>query len=108
MKILVDGRKLDVDGIRVGELCEAEKALQVNMADGSGAAIAVTLFVGLRREDKQKPVHLIADEVMRADVTTIQEGDAGPPADGADEAEKSEQAPGTPLTSGRPLSARSA
>lgn len=108
MKISVDGRELDVDGIRVGELCEAEKALGVNMSDGSGAAIAVTLFVGLRREDKQKPAGALADEVMRADVTTIAEADdAGPPAEGADE-ESSSPAPDTRRTSGVPLSARSA
>jgi hypothetical protein len=79
VKFKVDGRELDASGIRVGELCEAEKALGLNMADGSGAAIAVSLFVAMRREDKKnenpKPLALLADDVMAADVTTFEEAD---------------------------------
>jgi hypothetical protein len=86
MKFKVDGRELDASGIRVGELCEAEKALGLNMADGSGASIAVSLFVAMRREDRNsenpKPLAMLADEVMAADVTTFEEADdESPPAE---------------------------
>jgi hypothetical protein len=102
VKFKVDGRELDATGIRVGELCEAEKALQLNMADGSGAAIAVSLFVALRRENKTKPAAMVADEVMRADVSSFEEADEeSPPAEAADAADaETEPALENQLTSG--------
>lgn len=111
MKFKLDGRELEAEHIRVGELCEAEKALQINMADGSGAAIAVTLFVALRRDDPKKPAHLIADEVMRADVSTFEEAeDESPPDEAADAADNGTE-PHTPVslpTSGPPSLGRTA
>ena len=107
MKIQVDGREIEVGHIRVGELCQAEKLLQVNMGDGSGAAIAVTLFVGFRREDKTTSAALLADQVMRADVSTFEEVEEdGPPAEAPAAEENGAGKTGleNPLTSGpRPL-----
>lgn len=110
MKFKIGGRELEADGIRVRELCEAEKALQVNMSDGTGAAVAIQLFVALRREDKNKPAGVLADEVMSADITTFEEvEDESPPAEepaASDGAGTTDQ--GSPPISGRQLSVRSA
>ena len=54
MKFKVDGRELSAEGMRVRELCEAEKYLQMDMTDGHGAAIAIQYFVALRREDPRQ------------------------------------------------------
>ena len=68
--------------MRVRELCEAEKYLQMDMTDGSGAAIAIQYFVALRRETPDKPVSMVADEALTADVTAfeVEEDEASPPA----------------------------
>lgn len=111
MKFKIEGRELEADSIRVGELCEAEKALGLNMADGTGAAVAIQLYVAMRRQDKQKPTHVLADEVMRADITSFEEvEEESPPAGAADAAAngKKDSDPENQLTSGVPLSARSA
>lgn len=111
MKFKIDGRELEADSIRVGELCEAEKALGLNMADGSGAAVAVQLYVAMRRQDKQKPIHVLADEVMRADLTSFEEvEEESPPAEAADAAANgtTDSGPESQPTSGRQLSVPSA
>lgn len=103
MKFKVDGQELSAEGMRVHELCEAEKALQMNMGDGTGAAIAIQLYVSMRRLDKDKPIHLLADEVMKADITTFEEVEEGsPPAEAANAAAngKTEAGPESLLTSG--------
>lgn len=91
MKFKVDGRELSAEGMRVGEICEAEKALNLDMDQGSGAKIAIALFVAMRREDRknenQKPLALLADDVMNVDMTMVEaeeeeeEGDERRPPD---------------------------
>ena len=74
MKFRIDGRELEsIENIRIGEACEAEKALGLDMEAGFTARIAVMLFVSMRRADPNKPAHLLADEVMRADLSTLEE-----------------------------------
>ena len=95
MRFTIEGRgELSADNMRVHELCEAEKALGVNMTEGTGAAIAIQLFVAMRREDKVKPAHALADDVMRADVTSFAEveedEEEGPPDEAADDEEAAE------------------
>ena len=87
MKFKIDGQELSAEGIRVSELCEAEKALKMNMSEGMGAAIAIQLYVAMRRKDPNKLAGVLADEVLSADVTTFEEvEEESPPAEAADAA----------------------
>jgi hypothetical protein len=104
VKFKIDGRELEApEKLRVGQVCEAERALGVSAEDGFGARTAVMLFVTMRVDEPSKPAHLIADEVMRADIATVEEvGEESPPA-GAPVGADHEQDQENPLTSG-PLS----
>lgn len=70
------------ENLRVRELVEAEKALGFNMDAGSGAQMAVLLFIAMRKREPDKPSALLADEVMNADISTVEEVEEGnPPVD---------------------------
>lgn len=102
MKIKTGDKTLDVTKPKVGEIVEAEQALGFSMDTGSGAQIAVMLFIGQSRENKQngnhKTLDWIAGEVMKADITDFEvEDDESPPDGGAEAPEPSE-------TSGPPAS----
>lgn len=105
MKFRIEGRELEaVENMRVGEVCEAEKALNVSADGGFGARTAVMLFIAMRKEDPEKPIRLLADEVMRADIGTVEEvEEESPPAEMGDDEEES-PAPVNLPTSGHPLS----
>jgi hypothetical protein len=65
---IVNGQQIDIaepDDWTTRELYEAEKALGLAY-DGSsaGAAMALTMFISLHRADPEKPMVLLADEVM--------------------------------------------
>jgi hypothetical protein len=93
MKVKLDGREIEVaSNIRIGELIEAEKALGFNMDEtGSGGRMAISLFVALRREEKEKPIGMLADEVLRVDLSTFEEvAEESPPAEGGDERESAD------------------
>lgn len=62
------------DHIRVREMCEAEKALEIN-ADETGMAgkMALAFYVALRRKDPERSPALIADEVLDVDMSAIEE-----------------------------------
>lgn len=51
--------------LRLG--CEAEKMLQVHMADGGFALTAIQLYVAIRQTDPDTPPVVVADTVMNAD-----------------------------------------
>jgi hypothetical protein len=74
MKFRVDGVELDASHMRVREVCEAEKTLGLDMSEsGIGGKTAVALFIAMRRADPAKPVPVIAEEVLSADMTTFEE-----------------------------------
>ena len=108
MRFKVDGRELEaVENIRVGEACEAEKALNLSMADsGFAGMMAVSLYVAMRREDPKKPAAMLADEVMAVELTSFEEvEEEDPPAEGS--GAESEPDPENPPTSGPPPSDQS-
>jgi len=101
-------------GIRVREMCEAEKALGMSADEGGfGAKVAVALFVIERRADPERPAVLIADQVLDLDMGEIVEVEEdAPPAEPAEPAEPApEPEPEedeNPPTSGPRLLVRSA
>jgi hypothetical protein len=68
MKFKIDGREVVVDRAPLRQVHEGEKALGVGLTDSDSARLMVLLFVGLRREDPDKPAVLIADEIMDMDM----------------------------------------
>lgn len=111
MKFKVNGVEMDATGMRVREVCEAEKFLGMDMSEGFGAKIAVALFVAMRRHEPNKPAGLIAKEALSVDIEQLgedEEVEAVPPADEpADEAGNG-QVPESLLTTGPPPSVPSA
>ena len=84
MKLKIGDEVFTLDGgIRVREMCEAEKALGMSTDEGGfGAKVAVALFVIERRADPTKPAVLIADQVLDLDMGTIVEvEEENPPAE---------------------------
>jgi hypothetical protein len=110
MKFKVNGQELDAGQMRIREICEAEKALGMDLGEtGLGGKMAVSLFVAIRRVNPDKHPVEIADEVLAVsfeDLETIEEDDESPPAEGGDGVR--EPVPVNPPTSGPPLSAVSA
>lgn len=112
-KAMIEGREVEIvgpDDWTTRELYDAEKALGMTF-DGSsaGAGLALTMFISLRRvEPAEKPLMLIADEVMGMKFGKLaevaEEGDVGPPDDA--EASSAADQNGQPTT-GAPLSAPS-
>lgn len=81
MRFKIDGRVLEApETLRIRESCEAEKHLGMSIEDGFTARIAVMLFAALRKEEPDKPPYLIAEEVMNADLGSLEEvEEARPP-----------------------------
>lgn len=69
---------------RIGELIEAENALSIDMDSAKGAArIALVVFISIRRTDKQTPTGVVADKVLRMNLSALaqdddEEGEASP------------------------------
>jgi hypothetical protein len=87
-KAIIGDREVEIvppDDWTTRELAAAEKTLQM-IFDGSsaGAAMALTMFISLKRVDPTKPDVLLADEVLDMKFSTLREatGDAVPPDDG--------------------------
>lgn len=84
MRFTVDGRELSAEGLRVGEICEAEKYLQLDMDSGSGAKIAVALYVAKKRDEPAMFPGAVAEWVMNVDMTSVdtleEEDEESPPA----------------------------
>ena len=75
MKFKIDGVELAAaENIRIGEMCEAEKMLGIT-ADETGLAgrLALSLYVTKRRAEPEKPMQVTADEVMAADMSSLEE-----------------------------------
>lgn len=104
-KAVLEGVKVDIvepDDWTTRELYEAEKALGLTY-DGSsaGGALAITMFISLRRVQTEKGLVQLADEVMGMKFGAL-----------SDLAQDEEQAPletpfgpAVPPTTGHPLSA---
>lgn len=103
MKFKIDGRELEApETLRIGDVCEAEKLLGVSMEGGFGPKMAVMLFIAMRKDNPKKPPVLVADEVMRADIATMEDveeaEEESPPAEAAGAADENGHA--NPLISG--------
>jgi hypothetical protein len=84
MKFKVNGRELEaLESFRIGEACEAERALGIDLADtGLAGKMAVALFISMRRDDPERSVMQIADEVMGIDMAAFEEvEEESPPAE---------------------------
>ena len=98
MKYLIGGKEYKATRPRVREVCEAEKALQMNAAEGVGAAIAVKMFAAIRQVEPDRPAFQIADMVLNSELDddmilddeeeAEQEEEASPPAEAPAEEEK--------------------
>jgi hypothetical protein len=75
VQIKVNGELLPVpENIRVREMAEAEKALQLNAEEtGMAGKLALTLYIALRRQDPERSPGLIADEVLDANMSTMED-----------------------------------
>jgi hypothetical protein len=83
------GREVIVERAPLRQVYEGEQALGVGLTDSDSARLMVLLFVGLRREDPDKPAVILADEIMDYDLFDLDssEGDEtpfGPQANGQD------------------------
>lgn len=97
---------------RVGELIEAENALDIDMEKAKGAArMALIVYITIRRHDKQTPAGVLADAVLRMELSALvsddEENDAGPPAEAAADVNGRRLETEDQQTSGRQLSGRS-
>jgi hypothetical protein len=90
-KAMIDGKEVEIvgpDDWTTRELSEAEKTLGM-VFDGSsaGAAMAITMFISLKRLEPNKPLVLLADEVLDMKFSNLREAtkdDASSPPDEAD------------------------
>lgn len=72
--IRIDGKEIKpLEKLTVGQVIEAEKYLQVNLNDGAGAQLAIMLFANLRALEPHKLPDVVANEVMGADLTSVEE-----------------------------------
>ena len=103
-KIQWEGNEIElVEDWRVGELIEAENALDINMNEAKGAAqIALVAYISLRRGNTEIPTGVLADQVLRMELTAIaaDEEAAGPLEEGG--ATSGEEAPGEGRITGLP------
>jgi hypothetical protein len=83
VKFKINEVELDApENLTVRELVEAEQALGFSMDSGSGAQMAVLLFVAMRKADPNKPAALLADDVLNSDISTVEEVEGeDPPAE---------------------------
>lgn len=94
MHYVIDGVSYTGVKARVREVCEAEQALGVNGAAGSGATLAVSIFAAIRRANPDMMAARIADLVMNAElddemiVTDEEEAEQSPPAEEPAETEE--------------------
>lgn len=80
----IDGMEVQaLEKLTIGEIVEAEKALNLNMNDGSGAALAVMLYPAIKGLHPEWTPDRVAREVMAADITKVEETDEVPPVNGA-------------------------
>ena len=112
-KLEYQGKLLDIaEDWRVGELIEAENALDIDMEKAKGGAkMALIAYITIRRVDKDTPSGVLADAVLRMDLTAFgsgesEEDDAGPP-DGAAETNGRHSETDVQQTSGHQLSGSS-
>jgi hypothetical protein len=68
IKFKYEGREVVVDRAPLRQTHEGEKALGIGLNDSDSARLMVLLFVGLRRENPDKPATMIADEIMDYDL----------------------------------------
>jgi len=82
VKFKVNGKELELsDSIRVGEMCEAEKALGLSLEEvGAAGKTAIMLFIAMRRDAPGQPVSVLASEVMNIDLGAMEVED-DPPAE---------------------------
>lgn len=82
MRFVVDGQELSAEGLTIGEICEAEKYLRMDMDSGTGPKIAVALYVAKKRAEPNMFPGALAAWVLAVDMTTLEtpEDDASPPA----------------------------
>jgi hypothetical protein len=95
---------------RLGELIEAENALGVDMEKAKGGAkMAIIFFISIRRTDKQTPAHVLADQVMKMELTAISadEEESDPLGDAGDDGNDRNSETDDRRTTGRQLSVRS-
>lgn len=98
---------------RVGELIEAENALDIDMEKARGGAkMALIAYITIRRVDKDIPKGVLADAVLSMELTDFAsddeaKDDAGPPDEAAADMNGRHSETAEPLTSGLPLSGSS-
>lgn len=107
-KIEYNGAELELaEDWRIGEVIDAENALDLNMAEAKGGALmALMTYITIRRQDKQTPAGMIADRVMRMEVAKFGEEEEEVPLD-VDEPEPRSETD-EPQTIGHPRSGVSA
>lgn len=95
-KVEYQGKLVDVvEDWRVGELIEAENALNIDM-DGAkgGARAALVVYISVRRVDARTPAGALADAVLKMELASVisddKEADRSPPAEGVEDDPDSE------------------
>lgn len=90
---------------RIGELIEAENALGIDMDSAKGAArIALVVYISIRRENKEMPQGIMADQVLRMELTGLLPDDEELPLGGTGENGGASLETGEPPTTGAPPS----
>jgi hypothetical protein len=105
-----NGQQLEIaEDWRVGELIEAENALKIDMETARGGGkMALIAYITIRRHDTTTAEGVIADAVLRMELSAISgdgEADARPPADAADDTGHSSETDAPPITGPRRLEA---
>jgi hypothetical protein len=110
-----NGQQLQIaEDWRVGELIEAENALKIDMETARGGGkMALIAYITIRRHDADTKEGVIADAVLRMELSAISgeaeddEGDAGPPdeeGDGEEAGNGHSSETAAQQTTGRPRS----